>query len=239
VVTGASSGIGAATARRLAAAGYQVVAAARRTDRVEALAEAIGGTAIRLDVTDQASVDALAAAVPACRLLVNNAGGALGMEPIEQADPADWQWMYEVNVLGVLRMTKALLPALVASGNGHVVVVGSTAGRLVYEGGAGYTAAKHAVAVLRETLRLELSGRPVRVSEVAPGMVRTDEFSVHRFRGDAERAAEVYAGVAEPLTAEDVAECIEWVVSRPPHVNIDLLEVKPLAQASQYKVHRT
>lgn len=238
MVTGASSGIGAATARRLATAGYHVVAAARRTDRIEALAEQIGGTAVRLDVTDQTSVDALAAAVPACRLLVNNAGGALGMDPIEQADPADWQWMYDVNVLGVLRLTQALLPALLASGNGHVVVVSSTAGRLVYEGGAGYTGAKHAVAALRETLRLELSGRPVRVSEVAPGMVYTEEFSVHRFRGDTERAAAVYAGVAEPLTAEDIAECIDWVVSRPPHVNIDLLEVKPLAQASQYKVHR-
>src|SRR5262249_39104571 len=195
VVTGASSGIGAATARRLAGSGFQVVAAARRTGRIQELAAEIGGTAVPLDVTDQASVDALAAAVPDCRVLVNNAGGALGMDPIERADPADWQWMFDVNVLGVLRVTRALLPALEASGAGHVVLVGSPAGRIVYEGGGGYTAAKHAAAALRETLRLELAGRPVRVSEIAPGMVATEEFSVKRFRGDAERAAAVYAGV--------------------------------------------
>ena len=238
VVTGASSGIGAASARRLAASGYHVVAAARRTDRIEALAADIGGTAVPLDVTDQDSVDALAAAVPVCSVLVNNAGGALGMDPIEKADPADWQWMYEVNVLGVLRVTQALLPALEASGAGHMVLLGSTAGHIVYEGGAGYTAAKHGAAALRETLRLELAGRPVRVSEIAPGMVATDEFSLKRFGGDAERAAAVYAGVAEPLTAEDIADCVDWVVTRPPHVNVDYLEVRPLAQAAQHKVVR-
>jgi NADP-dependent 3-hydroxy acid dehydrogenase YdfG len=238
VVTGASSGIGAATARRLAASGYHVVVAARRADRIEALAADIGGTAVVLDVTDQASVDALAAAVPACHVLVNNAGGAAGMDPVADADPEDWRWMYDVNVLGVLRTTKALLPALEASGAGHVVLLGSTAGRIVYEGGGGYTAAKHAASALRETLRLELSGRPVRVSEIAPGMVATEEFSVKRFGGDAARAAAVYAGVPDPLTAEDIADCVDWVVTRPPHVNVDLLEVRPLAQAAQHKVHR-
>jgi NADP-dependent 3-hydroxy acid dehydrogenase YdfG len=238
VVTGASSGIGAATARRLAGSGFHVVAAARRLDRIRAVAEEIGGTAVPLDVTDQGSVDALAVAVPSCRVLVNNAGGALGADPVEAADPAEWQWMYDVNVLGTLRVTKALLPALEASGAGHVVLVGSTAGRVVYEGGGGYTAVKHAATALRETLRLELCGRPVRVSEIAPGMVATEEFSVKRYRGDAAAAAAVYAGVPDPLTAEDIADCIDWVVTRPPHVNIDLLEVRPLAQAAQHKVHR-
>lgn len=239
VVTGASSGIGAATARRLASDGFQVVLGARRRDRIEAIADEIGGTAIPLDVTDQASVDAFAAAVPTCHLLVNNAGGAKGTEPIEAADIEHWQWMYDVNVLGTLRVTKALLPALEATGRGHVVVVSSTAGHIVYEGGAGYTGAKHAQTALTETLRLELCGRPVRVSEIAPGMVRTEEFSLVRFDGDVERANAVYAGVEEPLTAEDVADCVAWVATRPPHVNLDLLVVRPLAQAAQHKVHRT
>jgi NADP-dependent 3-hydroxy acid dehydrogenase YdfG len=239
VVTGASSGIGAATARRLAREGFDVVCAARRADRIAAVAAEIGGRALVLDVTDGASVTALAAAVPSCSLLVNVAGGAIGTEPISVADPADWQAMYDTNVLGVLRVTQALLPALIASGAGHVIVVGSTAGRIVYEGGGGYTAAKHGTAALTETLRLELSGQPVRVTEVAPGMVRTDEFSLKRNRGDAEKAAAVYAGVAEPLTADDIADCISWCATRPPHVNVDLLVVKPLAQAAQYKVYRT
>jgi NADP-dependent 3-hydroxy acid dehydrogenase YdfG len=172
-------------------------------------------------------------------VLVNDAGGALGLDPIATADPDEWQAMFDVNVLGVLRVTQALLPALIASGAGHVIVVGSTAGRIVYEGGAGYTAAKHAVAALVETLRLELCGQPVRVTEIAPGMVRTDEFGLVRFHGDAERAAKVYEGVEAPLTADDVADCIAWCATRPPHVNVDLLVVKPLAQAAQHKVHRT
>jgi NADP-dependent 3-hydroxy acid dehydrogenase YdfG len=238
VVTGASSGIGAASARRLAADGFHVVLAARRRDRLDTLAKEIGGTALTLDVTDQASVDEFAEAVPECRVLVNNAGGAKGLDPIENANPDDWAWMYDVNVLGTLRVTKAMLPALVRSGAGHVVVMSSTAGRIVYEGGAGYTAAKHGTTALAETLRLELSGKPVRVSEIAPGMVRTDEFGLVRFGGDAEKAASVYAGVREPLTAEDIADCVGWVVTRPPHVDIDLLVVKPLAQAAQHKVHR-
>ena len=238
VVTGASSGIGAATARRLVAEGFDVVAAARRTDRLEHLARETGCRAVALDVTDPASVQALAAAVPDCRVLVNNAGGAFGLDPITSADEADWQRMYDVNVLGTLRMTKALLPRLVASGDGVVVNVTSTAAHIVYEGGAGYAAAKHAQQAVTETLRLELCGQPVRVTEIAPGMVKTDEFSLVRFGGDRDRAESVYAGVPGPLTAEDIAECIAWVVTRPWHVNIDQLVVRPRAQAAQHKLYR-
>ncbi len=239
VVTGASSGIGAASARSLAKAGFHVVVGARRRDRLDALAKEIDGTAVTLDVTDQASVDALAAAYPNVSVLLNNAGGAKGLDPIAEANVPDWQWMYEVNVIGTLRVTKALLPALEASGAGHVVVMSSTAGHIVYEGGAGYTGAKHAQTALAETLRLELSGKPIRVSEIAPGMVRTEEFGLVRFDGNAEKAAAVYAGVREPLTAEDIADCVTWVVTRPPHVDIDLLVVRPLAQAAQHKVDRS
>jgi NADP-dependent 3-hydroxy acid dehydrogenase YdfG len=239
VVTGASSGIGAATARRLAAEGYAVVAAARRRDRLDALAGEVDGIrAVSLDVTDPDSVSALAAEVDDLAVLVNNAGGALGVEPIERADPADWQTMYDTNVLGVLRVTQALLPALERGAGGHVVVTGSIAGHLVYEGGAGYTAAKHAATALVETLRLELNGRPVRVTEIAPGMVRTEEFSLVRLRGDQAAADKVYAGVEHPLTADDIADCIAFAVTRPAHVNVDLLVVKPLAQAAPYKVAR-
>lgn len=240
VVTGASSGIGAATARRLAAEGYEVVAAARRLDRLDALAAQVPGVRVAaLDVTSPESIAALAASLDDVAVLVNNAGGALGTEPIERADPADWQAMYETNVLGVLRVTQALLPALERGAGGHVLVTGSIAGHLVYEGGAGYTAAKHAAAALVETLRLELNGRPVRVTEIAPGMVHTEEFSLVRLRGDQAAADRVYAGVAHPLTAEDVADCIAFAATRPAHVNIDLLVVKPLAQAAPHKVHRT
>jgi NADP-dependent 3-hydroxy acid dehydrogenase YdfG len=239
VVTGASSGIGAATARSLAEAGFEVVVGARRIDRLDALASEIGARALPLDVTSDDSVREFADAVGSCDVLVNNAGLALGLDPVAEADLSDWQVMYDVNVLGVVRVTKALLPALVASGQGHVVVMGSTAGRIVYEGGAGYAAAKHGAAVVAETLRLELSGQPVRVTEIAPGMVATEEFALNRFGGDAERAAGVYRGVEKPLTAEDVADCVTWCVTRPAHVDIDLLVVKPLAQAAQHKVHRT
>ena len=240
VVTGASSGIGAATARRLVREGFDVVAGARRTDRLAALHDELGDALrpVELDVTSADSVAALAAVAAETSVLVNNAGGAFGMDPIATADPEDWRAMYEVNVIGALRVTQAVLPALVASGRGHVVVMGSTAGRIVYEGGGGYSAAKHGAAALAETLRLELNGQPVRVTEIAPGMVRTDEFSLNRFRGDRERAAAVYAGVAEPLTADDVADCVAWCVTRPPHVDVDLLVVKPLAQAAQHKVDR-
>ena len=238
VVTGASSGIGAATARRLAAEGFDVVAAARRRDRLDALAAETGARAVTLDVTDPASVATLAEQVGDCAVLVNNAGGAVGLEPVAEANEADWQQMYDVNVLGTLRVTKALLPAIVASGDGHVVVIGSTAGHVVYEGGAGYCAAKHALSAVAGTLRLELCGQPVRVSEIAPGMVATEEFSRTRFRGDADKAAAVYAGVRNPLLAEDIADCVAWVVTRPAHVDVDLLVVRPRAQAAQHKVHR-
>ncbi len=247
VITGASSGIGAATARRLATEGFHVVAVARRADRLDAVVKEISGgggaaTAVTADVTDPAGVAAIGAAVDELdgdlTLLVNNAGGAVGGDPIERADPAGWQRMYDVNVLGTLRVTQALLPALERSGSGTVVVLSSTAGLIVYEGGGGYAAAKHAQTALAETLRLELCGRPVRVVEIDPGMVKTDEFALNRFGGDAERAAAVYAGVAEPLTAEDIADCIAWCATRPHHVNIDRLVVRPLAQAAQHKIHR-
>jgi NADP-dependent 3-hydroxy acid dehydrogenase YdfG len=239
VVTGASSGIGAATARRLAAEGFDVVAAARRRERLDALAaEHPGIRPVRLDVTDESSVGALAAELPDVALLVNNAGGALGVDPVERARVEDWQQMYDSNVLGVLRVTQALLPALEAGSGGHIVLTGSIAGHLVYEGGGGYTAAKHAAAAVVETLRLEMSGRPVRVSEVAPGMVRTEEFSLVRLRGDQAAADRVYAGVEHPLTADDIADAIAWTATRPPHVNVDLLVIKPLAQAAPHKVHR-
>ncbi|MFF8195059.1 SDR family NAD(P)-dependent oxidoreductase [Streptomyces bobili] len=243
VVTGASSGIGAATARQLAAAGYRVVLTARRKDRIEALAEEItaaGGsaTAYQLDVTDRTAVDEFATAFRTIGVLVNNAGGALGADPVATGDPADWRTMYETNVLGTLNLTQALLPQLIASGDGTVVVVSSTAGHGTYEGGGGYVAAKHGAHVLAETLRLEIVGQPVRVIEIAPGMVRTDEFALTRFGGDEDRAAKVYEGVAEPLTAADVAETITWAVTRPSHVNVDLLVLRPRAQASNTKIHR-
>ncbi len=242
VVTGASSGIGAATARRLAGAGFHVVAAARRSDRLDALVGEIGNaTAVRCDVTDDASVTHLADVVTgldgALTLLVNNAGGARGMDPVASGSVADWQWMYDVNVLGTLRVTKALLPALEASGAGTVVTIGSTAAFTVYEGGGGYTASKHAQTALVGSLRLEIVGRPVRVIEIDPGMVRTDEFSLNRF-GSRDRADAVYAGVKEPLVAEDVADCVAWCATRPHHVNVDRLVIRPLAQAAQHKVHR-
>ena len=239
VVTGASSGIGAATARHLAAEGFHVVCAARREDRVSALAEEVGGTAVRCDVTDRDDVAALAGLVGSrLDVLVNNAGGAFDAAPVTEADPADWRAMYEVNVIGLLQVTQALVPALVASGNGVILNVGSTAGRIAYEGGAGYTAAKHGTQVVSETLRLELYDQPVRVCEVAPGMVRTDEFGLVRFGGDQAKADAVYDGVAEPLTADDVADAITWMVTRPAHVSIDELVMRPRAQAAQHKVHR-
>lgn len=239
VVTGASSGIGAATARRLAAEGFDVVCAARRVERIEALAAEIGGTAVACDVTSEESVERLAETVgPRLAVLVNNAGGAFGLGPVAEADSEQWRRMYDVNVVGLMQVTRALLPALVAGGDGVIVNVGSTAGRIAYEGGAGYTAAKHGTKVVTETLRLELYDQPVRVCEVAPGMVRTDEFALVRFDGDRERADAVYAGVADPLSADDVADAITWVATRPPHVNIDELVIKPRAQAAQHKVHR-
>ncbi|HAS12726.1 MAG TPA: SDR family oxidoreductase [Acidimicrobiaceae bacterium] len=236
VVTGASAGIGAATARLLAADGWHVVVGARRMDRIEALAAELDGTAIALDVTDPESVDAFVAAVDGCQLLVNNAGGALGVEPLAEAVDEKWISMFETNVLGLMRMTRGLLPHLIASGDGHVVNVTSIAGLQGYPGGSGYNAAKFGAHGVTESLRHELLGQPVRVTEILPGLVET-EFSVVRFDGDAERAAQVYAGL-QPLTADDVAECIRWAVSRPSHVNIDSIVVKPRAQADAFRTHR-
>jgi NADP-dependent 3-hydroxy acid dehydrogenase YdfG len=242
VVTGASSGIGAATAQRLAADGFQVIAAARRADRLDELSRLVAAiTPVTCDVTVDADVARLAEVVRSTgaplAVLVNNAGGARGLDPVESTRIEDWQWMYDVNVLGTVRVTQALLPDLVA-GRGTIVMISSTAGLSVYEGGGGYTAAKHAQTAVAQTLRLELNGRPVRVVEIDPGMVRTDEFALVRFAGDEQRAAAVYAGVAEPLVAPDIADIVSWVVSRPHHVNIDRLVVRPLAQAANHKVHR-
>ncbi|HEX6074348.1 MAG TPA: SDR family oxidoreductase [Micromonosporaceae bacterium] len=237
VVTGASSGIGAATARRLAKDGFAVVVAARRMDRLTTLAAEIGGQAVQLDVTDVASVTRLAEAVAACEVLVNNAGGALGGDPVGSTDPAEWERMHAVNVVGTLRVTQALLP-LLRDGGGTIVNITSTAAFVNYESGGGYSAAKHAQHALTETLRLELCGEPVRIVEIAPGMVRTEEFALNRFHGDATKAAAVYADVDRPLVADDVAECVAFAVALPQHVNIDRLVVRPLAQAAQHKLHR-
>jgi NADP-dependent 3-hydroxy acid dehydrogenase YdfG len=230
LVTGASSGIGAATVRALAAAGFDTVAAARRVERCAELAREVGGRALRLDVTDDASVASLAEQLDRVDVVVHSAGGALGLDPVEKADVGQWRTMYDANVLGVLRVHQALLPKLRASGSGHVVVLGSIAGFEVYPGGAGYTGVKHAVDALCRTLRLELVGEPIRITEIAPGMVET-EFSLVRFAGDAERAAAVYRGLT-PLTAEDVADVVAFCVTRPPHVDVDLVVVKPVAQAT-------
>jgi NADP-dependent 3-hydroxy acid dehydrogenase YdfG len=243
VVTGASSGIGAATAERLAREGYHVVLAARRLGRLEEVAARIadsGGSAevSRLDVIDRKQVDELAAALPTCDVLVANAGGALGADQVAGGSAADWLTMYQSNVLGTLHTVQALLPKLIASGDGTLIIMGSTAGFVAYEGGGGYVAAKHGTHAIAATLRLELCGQPVRVIEIAPGMVKTDEFALTRYRGDAAKAAAVYAGVAEPLTAEDVADAVAWAVTRPSHVNVDLMVLRPRAQAAQHKVDR-
>ena len=238
VVTGASGGIGAASARRLAAQGFEVVCAARRADRIASLAAELGGRAVVCDVTSHDDVAALAAVVgQRCDLLVNNAGGALGADTVAESDLGQWRAMYEVNVIGMVAVTKALLPALVAS-QGQIVVMGSTAGQVAYEGGGGYVAAKFALRSVVDTLRLELWDQPVRVCEIAPGMVRSEGFALTRFDGDQAKADAVYAGVAEPLTSDDIAECVAWVAARPSHVNIDRMIVRPRAQAANHKVHR-
>jgi NADP-dependent 3-hydroxy acid dehydrogenase YdfG len=238
VVTGASSGIGAATARQLASAGFAVVLGARRKDRLDEVAASIGPAARAhpLDVTDPGSIAAFAAAVPDCAVLVCNAGGALGLEPVVDIPDEQWRWMWEANVLGVIRTVRAFLPKLVASGDGRLVVVTSIAGAEIYPGGGGYTAAKHAAAAVTDTLRLELVDQPIRVIEVAPGMVDT-EFSTVRFGGDTERAGQVYAGMT-PLTGDDVAEAITFAVTRPPHVTIARMDLLPRDQATARDVHR-
>ncbi|OYO09104.1 oxidoreductase [Enemella evansiae] len=237
VVTGASSGIGAATARTLAEFGFKVICAARRTEKVAALAEEIGGIAVTCDVTSDESVAELAKTVgDRVDLLVNNAGGALGLEPVAEADLAAWQAMYDSNVLGSARVTKALLPAVEAAG-GQIVFITSVAADGGYEGGAGYCGVKAAERSIVQSMRLECFDKPVRIAEVVPGMVKTD-FSLVRFGGDAEKADKVYAGVVEPLVAEDIAECIGFIAERPGHVNIDRLVVRPRSQPAQHKVHR-
>ena len=240
VVTGASSGIGAASARQLARAGFHVVAGARRADRLKALAEEVGATTLALDVTDPASVESFAATVRArhghADVLVNNAGTGVGLDPVAEGSDQDWQTMLDTNVVGLLRVTRTFLPLLRAAPRAHIVNLGSIAGFEVYPGGAGYTASKHAVRAITQTLRLELNGEPIRITEIAPGMVET-EFSVVRFRGDQARADQVYAGV-QPLTADDIADCIVWAVTRPPHVDIDVMVVRPVAQAASYRVAR-
>ncbi|QCU78213.1 SDR family oxidoreductase [Citricoccus sp. SGAir0253] len=239
VVTGASTGIGAATVRQLATVGWSVLAVARRGDRLRALAGDTGCDVVTADITSEDDVARIVEAAGPVHAVVNNAGGARGVETIADADLGKWSWMYDVNVLGTVRLTKALLPALRASGRGDIVIVSSVAGRVTYEGGGGYAAAKHAERVVAETLRLELNGEPIRVIEIAPGLVHTEEFSLRRLGGDRAAADAVYAGVPGPLSADDVAECIAWTLSRPHHVNIDQLVVKPLAQAAIHKMHRT
>jgi NADP-dependent 3-hydroxy acid dehydrogenase YdfG len=239
VVTGASSGIGAATAKALAGRGYHVVAGARRVDRVR---KVVGdsGEAMHLDVTDKRSVEEFVRAVARRHrridVLVNNAGGALGLAPLAEASDDDWMTMWQTNVLGLMYVTRACLPLLRKARHGHIVNLGSIAGFETYKGGAGYTAVKHAVRAISRTLRLELNGEPIRVTEVAPGLVET-EFSVVRFHGDRKAAKSVYAGL-KPLSADDVADCIVFAVTRPPHVDIDEIVIRPVAQATSFQVAR-
>jgi NADP-dependent 3-hydroxy acid dehydrogenase YdfG len=236
VVTGASSGIGEATAKTLASLGFHVVAVARRADRIQRLADEIGGTAVVADVTNDDAVAAFAAELRRVDVLVNNAGGAKGLEPIAEANLDDWRWMWETNVLGTLRVTRALLPKLIESGDGLIVTVTSIAALEVYDNGGGYTAAKHAQGALHRTLRGELLGKPVRLTEIAPGAVET-EFSLVRFGGDEQRADAVYSGIT-PLVAADVAEVIGFVASRPSHVNLDQIVLRPRDQASASRFNR-
>lgn len=236
IVTGASSGIGEAIAGALAASGFKVVVGARRIDRLKAVAERIGADYHLLDVTDPASIQAFSDAVPEASILINNAGGALGLDRVESADDDDWTTMFETNVLGLMRMTRAFVSRLVSSGNGHIVTIGSIASFEVYPGGAGYTAAKHGARAITETLRLELLSKPVRVTEIDPGMVDT-EFSLVRFDGNKERADQVYAGMT-PLSAADIADAVLWAVTRPEHVNVDNIVIRPRDQATATMVHR-
>ena len=241
VVTGASSGIGEATARALSKSGFQVIAAARRIDRLDKLAaEDPNIKAVLLDVTDQKSVDELAKSLigKPVSILINNAGGAFDGESVLNSDPKVWQETYDVNVVGAVRVTKAIAPIMKDHGRGHIVIISSTAGYIAYENGGSYVAAKHGDVALARTLRLELAGEPIRVTEIAPGMVKTEEFAKNRFKGDDSKAAKIYEGVAKPLTAEDVAEAIRWSVSLPDHFNIDSMVIRPLAQAAQHKVVR-
>jgi NADP-dependent 3-hydroxy acid dehydrogenase YdfG len=241
VVTGASSGIGAATVKALSGDGYAVIATARRKERLEALASQVPG--VMIFPADLTKSDDVAALAQFCNekkveILVNCAGGAFDASTIADGDPDVWRKSYEVNVIATLRITQALLPAMISAGRGQVVFVTSTAGHRAYENGGSYVAAKFAERSLAHTLRLELNGQPIRVTEIAPGMVKTDEFALNRFDGDSTKAAKVYEGVAAPLTAEDVAESIRWSVSLPEHFNVDSMVIRPVAQAANHKVHR-
>jgi NADP-dependent 3-hydroxy acid dehydrogenase YdfG len=241
VVTGASSGIGAATALLLAENGFHVVAVARRADR---LAELVGRNSeietMQVDVTSEKDVGALTKHLEGrpIEVLVCNAGGAFDFDTVVDSDPELWKKTYDVNVVGSVRCIKGLVPIMSKHGKGHVVIITSTAGQIAYENGGSYVAAKHGEVALARTLRLELSGQPIRVTEIAPGMVKTDEFALTRFSGDSEKAAKIYAGVAKPLTDNDVAEAIRWSVMLPEHFNIDSMTIRPVAQAAQHKVHR-
>ena len=234
VITGASAGIGAATAIRLAEDGFEVVLGARRLDKLEEVAARCGGRALELDVTDPSSVDGFAGELDEVSVLVNNAGMARGLQPLAELSDEAARAMWETNVLGLLRMTRSILPKM--ERGGHIVNVGSTAGIETYPGGGGYTASKHAVRAITDTLRKELLGQPIRITQVNPGLVET-EFSLVRFDGDEERAKQPYAGI-EPLRAEDIADCIAWAVTRPPHVDIDEIVVRPLAQATSMMIAR-
>ena len=242
LVTGASSGIGAATVKALVADGYTVIATARRKDRLEGLALEISGVTIfPADLTIASEVDALAnyCEDKNVELLVNCAGGAFDAATVLDGDPQVWAKTYEVNVIATLRVTQAITPQMIKHGKGHIVIVSSTAGHRAYENGGSYVAAKFAERSLAHTLRLELNGTPIRITEIAPGMVKTDEFAFNRFSGDAVKAAKVYEGVDAPLTAEDVAESIRWSASLPEHFNVDSMVIRPVAQAANHKVHRT
>lgn len=244
VVTGASSGIGYATARLFAQRGWQVVGVARRADRLEALQSETGIDVVVADITNQDDVDALRdhlAHTGPVHGLVNNAGGAFGRASVEESDVADWQKMFDVNVLGLKRVTSALLPLLrLGAINSHadIMTVTSTAGHIAYEGGGGYNAAKFAAHAVVGALRLELAGEPIRVLEIAPGLVQTEEFALNRLAGDAVEAGKVYDGVVAPLTADDVAEAIVHAMELPGHVNMDLITIRPVAQAAQHKLVR-
>ena len=241
VVTGASSGIGAATTRLLADNGYRVIATARRTDRLAELAKFSSNIETFVaDLTVQSDVDALAAFCDGkpVEVLINAAGGAFDAATVLEGDPEVWKKTYDLNVIATLRVTKAITPLMQSHGRGHIVIISSTAGHRAYENGGSYVAAKFAETSVAHTLRLELNGQPIRITEIAPGMVKTDEFAVNRFSGDAAKAAKVYEGVDAPLTADDVAESIRWSVMLPDHFNVDSMVIRPLAQAANHKVHR-